>query len=190
MWPDVRLKRGPIFPKAEQKVPTLVSYFKCDVIKIAQKVIEWALRLLRKKMYCQDLSKIASSGHTAPKHSIVGRIAEKWICSISRQHPGPLKSMSGHTKVKIYGVWGRYIFWEFCGWGWRNQDSLKILLTELHVLTVDGISYWTIEWIDQLWVDQKLFTTTQTPLIKTMHLVNPLDGVVIPWPKLRLTHMN
>ena len=27
-------------------------------------------------MYCQDLSKIASSGHTAPKHSIVGRIAE------------------------------------------------------------------------------------------------------------------
>ena len=57
----------------------------------------------------------------------------------------------------------------------RIQVSLKFLLTELHIVTVDR--YWTINWIIQTVCRPKILhifsTTTRTPLIKPFWLLFP-----------------
>ena len=62
MWPDVGIKNYPNSPKVAHKVDTAVFAFKMVFLN-SPKVIKYS-GYFCKKICCQELSKIAQSGHT------------------------------------------------------------------------------------------------------------------------------
>ena len=63
VWPDVEIESSPIFPIVVKKELTEVLYWKVQYFKIAPKVTKYS-GLFLKKIYSQDLWKIAQSSHT------------------------------------------------------------------------------------------------------------------------------
>ena len=65
VWPDAGIKINPSFPVRAQTVTKVIFYYivtKC--FKIAQKASKY-LDHVDEKICCQELSKIAQSGHTS-----------------------------------------------------------------------------------------------------------------------------
>ena len=131
VWPDAGIKINPSFPVRAQTVTKVIFYYivtKC--FKIAQKASKY-LDHVDEKICCQELSKIAQSGHTAFTHTklYVARM-NTCFCEIDNHFlpvwPYWAKFRHFGNIFKVFGICTRVYFvlhkiskllWQFaCNW--------------------------------------------------------------------------
>ena len=140
VWPDAEIKSSPKFSKSWPK-PCQSSFFYLtrDVFLNRQKSL-YIYATFEAKYFTDNFEKIAQFGHTG----------DLLLCRNLAQH-FPLLCHLPSKGFWLVGIWCtkvpkklQIIEYE----KQRSQVSVIFLSTELHVFTVDGISYRIIKWID------------------------------------------